>query len=149
MSMEQIIEAKDQHLNDFLEMSLDLWKEDYSGEDLMSIYREIHHSEKNKVLLYVVEDKPVAFIYVSIRTDYVEGSESSPTGYIEGIYVKPGFRKSGIAKKLLVEGEKWLRENGCKQIGSDTYIDNKVSYDFHINIGFKESGKLVTFIKDL
>lgn len=147
--MEQIIEAKEHHLNDFLEMSLDLWKEDYSGEDLKSIYREILHSEKNKVLLYVVDDMSVAFIYVSIRTDYVEGSESSPTGYIEGIYVKPGFRKSGIAKKLLVEGEKWLRESGFKQIGSDAYIDNKVSYDFHINIGFKEAGKLVTFIKDL
>lgn len=147
--MEKIIEANEQHLNDFLEMSLDLWKEDYSSNDLSVIYGEALSSPKNKIFMFLADDIPAAFIYLSVRTDYVEGSESSPTGYIEGIYVKPGFRKSGIAKKLLVEGEKWLRENGCKQIGSDAYIDNKVSYDFHINIGFKEAGKLVTFIKDL
>jgi aminoglycoside 6'-N-acetyltransferase I len=55
----------------------------------------------------------------------------------------------GIAKKLLTEGEKWIKEKGCTQIGSDAYIDNKLSYDFHTGVGFKEAGKLVAFIKDL
>lgn len=147
--MESIIEAKEEHLNDFLEMASDLWKEDYSGDELRAIYLKVFQSTKNKVLLYCIDKKPVAFIYLSIRTDYVEGSNSSPTGYVEGIYVKPEFRKMGTAKKLLDEGEKWLKEKGCTQIGSDAYINNKLSYDFHTSVGFQEVGKLVAFIKDI
>jgi aminoglycoside 6'-N-acetyltransferase I len=43
----------------------------------------------------------------------------------------------------------WLKEKGCKQIGSDSYIDNKLSYNFHLGAGFREAGKLITFIKDI
>lgn len=146
--MENIFAAKKEHLGELIEMGVDLWKEDYTAEKLKSIFSDILNSNKYKVLLYSLNEIIAAFIMLSIRTDYVEGSESSPTGYIEGIYVKQEFRKGGIAKKLFIEGEKWLKEKGCKQVGSDAYIDNKVSYDFHTAIGFKEAGKLVAFIKD-
>ncbi len=36
-----------------------------------------------------------------MRTDYVEGTESSPVGYLEGIFVKEEYRKNGYAKELL------------------------------------------------
>jgi aminoglycoside 6'-N-acetyltransferase I len=146
---ESIIQANEQHLDDLLEMGLDLWKEDFSYENLKDKFVDAFQSAKNRVLLYIKAEKAVAFIVVSIRSDYVEGSESSPTGYVEGIYVKPKFRKTGIAGKLLTEAEKWVKGKGCKQIGSDTYIDNTLSYDFHTNMGFKEAGRLITFIKDI
>ncbi|QMU31447.1 GNAT family N-acetyltransferase [Adhaeribacter radiodurans] len=62
-----------------------------------------------------------AFLYLAIRTNYVEGSKSSPTGYIEGIYVKPNFHLQGIFRKLLQVGEAWVKEKNGTQIGSDTY----------------------------
>jgi aminoglycoside 6'-N-acetyltransferase I len=147
--MNSIIEAKEEHLEDFLEMASALWEEDYSGDELRKIFQEIFYSQKNKILLYFFDKNPAGFIYLSIRNDYVEGSNSSPTGYVEGIYVKPEYRKMGIARKLFAEGEKWIKENGCKQIGSDAYINNNLSYDFHTSVGFKEAGKLVAFIKDI
>lgn len=146
---EKIIVAEKNHLEDFLIMSSELWKEDYNTEEMTSFFIDCCNSKKKRILFFVKDTHIAAFIYLSIRVDYVEGSDSSPTGYIEGIYVKPGFRKHGTARKLLAEGELWLKENGCKQIGSDAYIDNKESYDFHLRVGFKEAGKLVTFIKDL
>lgn len=146
---ELIIPAKLNHMEQLLEMASDLWKDDYSESETRKFFSEALNSDKNKILLFLNESDPAAFIYLSIRTDYVEGSDSSPTGYLEGIYVKPEFRKSGIAGKLLSEGEKWLKEKGCNQMGSDAYIDNKISYDFHIYAGFKEAGKLVTFIKKI
>jgi len=42
-----------------------------------------------------------------------------------------------------------VRDNCYTKIGSDAYIDNIVSYDFHSSTGFKETGKIVAFIKDL
>jgi aminoglycoside 6'-N-acetyltransferase I len=147
--MNSIIEAKEEHLRYFLEMALDLWGGDYESNDLEDIFLDALKAEKYKVLFYSANEKITAFIILSVRQDYVEGATSSPTGYIEGIYVKSEFRKSGIAKRLLLEGEKWLKEKGCKQIGSDAYIDNALSYDFHTSVGFKETGRLVAFIKDI
>jgi aminoglycoside 6'-N-acetyltransferase I len=149
LNMESIIEAKKEHLQDFLNMALDLWRSDYESNELKDIFSDALKNEKNKVLFFSVNEKIIAFIFLSVREDYVEGSTSSPTGYVEGIYVKPEFRKLGIAKKLLSEGEKWLKEKGCKQVGSDAYINNIVSHYFHTSIGFKETGRLVTFIKNM
>ena len=146
--MELIIKAEQKHLDDLLEMAVDLWP-DEDRKVFEKHFVKIFNTDNNKVLLFIKSEKIVGFIYLSIRVDYVEGSDSSPTGYIEGIYVKPGFRKSGIARKLFLEGEKWLKENGCRQIGSDVYIDNDVSYEFHTKVGFKVAGRLVTFIKDI
>ncbi len=146
---ELIITAEIKHMDQLLEMASDLWKDNYSESEMRSFFNEAMNSDKYKVLLFLIDNKPAAFIFLSIRTDYVEGSNSSPTGYLEGIYVKPEFRKSGIAGKLLSEGEKWIKEKGCRQIGSDAYLDNKVSFDFHVSLGFKEAGKLITFIKNI
>lgn len=147
--MNKIFKAKSEHLNDFLTMAIDLWGIDYNVSDLKEIFRGALQSEKFKILFLSVDNKIAAFIFLSIRSDYVEGSTSNPTGYVEGIYVKPEYRKLGISKQLLLEGEKWMKEKGCKQVGSDAYIDNKLSYDFHTSVGFEESGRLVTFIKNI
>lgn len=147
--MELIIKATGKHLEDILMMAMDLWKNDYSEKEMRNFFKEALDSDKFNVLLHLSENVITGFIFLSLRTDYVEGSDSSPTGYIEGIYVKQDFRKSGIAKKLLIEGEKWVKEKGCTQMGSDTYIGNQMSIDFHIKSGFKEAGRLVTFIKGI
>lgn len=147
--MKKIFEAKSEHLSDFITMALDLWGVDYADSDLKEIFLGALQNEKFKIFLFSVDNEIAAFIFLSIRSDYVEGSTSNPTGYVEGIYVKPDHRKLGIAKQLMHEGEKWLKEKGCKQVGSDAYIDNKLSYNFHTSVGFEESGRLVTFIKDI
>ncbi len=131
-----------------MELALDLWPE--AGEDdLRQTYADLLRSDRHKVLLFAAQDRYVAFIHLAIRTDYVEGSDSSPTGFVEGIYVKPDFRRKGISRKLVDQGEQWVRSMGCKQIGSDIYLDNRTSYDFHLSVGFKEAGRLIHFIKDL
>ena len=84
-----------------------------------------------------------------IRVDYVEGSESSPTGYVEGIYVKELYRRQGIAKRLLEQGEAWALSRGCTQMGSDIEADNGGSYEFHTKAGFQEANRLICFIKDI
>lgn len=91
----------------------------------------------------------IAFIHISVRSDYVEGSKDSPTGFIEGIYVKPEYRKKGISKNLIEKGESWLKTKGCSQIGSDIEQSNDTSYHFHKNVGFKEVNRLIAFIKEI
>ncbi|MQR96282.1 aminoglycoside 6'-N-acetyltransferase [Fictibacillus phosphorivorans] len=146
--MESIKEASEQYLDSLTSMALALWPDNEANE-LRREFKELITSEKNKVLLYFMHAKPIAFIHISVRSDYVEGSHNSPTGFIEGVYVEPEYRKKGISKKLIEVGERWLRTKDCTQIGSDIELSNNTSYQFHKSVGFKEVNRLIAFIKNI
>ncbi|MBN3555461.1 GNAT family N-acetyltransferase [Fictibacillus nanhaiensis] len=146
--MESIKEASESHLDSLTELAIALWPDNQFSE-LRKEFKQLLNSEKDKVIVYLIHAEPIAFIHVSIRSDYVEGSRSSPTGFVEGIYVKPDHRRKGISNKLITQGESWLKTRGCKQIGSDIELSNDTSYHFHTSVGFKEANRLIAFIKDI
>jgi aminoglycoside 6'-N-acetyltransferase I len=144
----EIIVAGKEEVNDLINLAMKV----YTGSTYDGLQEELNEmllTDKHRFLLYVLNGNPIAFMHLSIRVDYVQGSESSPTGYLEGVYVAPDYRKKGISTALFIEGKKWLLEKGCKQIGSDMEEGNQNSYSFHMGVGFKEAGRLVTFIQDL
>lgn len=144
----KIIIANKNHLQELTKMALDLWP-DNSYEELFEDLKKLMDKYKNIFLLSVTDGIISGFIHMSIRTDYVEGAHSSPVGYIEGIYVKPQFRRRGVGRLLVKGGEAWAKAKGCSQVGSDIEIDNNTSYDFHRKIGFMEANRLISFIKDI
>ena len=136
-------------LPDWLEMALALWPHE-SKEDMESLFHTLFISENDQMLICKTDEGIAAgFANISIRKDYVEGSNSSPVGYIEGIYVKPEFRKKGIAKKFVELAEDWSREKGCTELGSDTELENIESQKFHRHIGFDGESRIVHFIKSI
>jgi aminoglycoside 6'-N-acetyltransferase I len=143
-----IEELSNSSFDECLRMGLLLWV-DHEKNDLKKIFEEIKNSSKEKTFVYKINGKYIGFINVSIRVDYVEGSNSTPVGYVEGIYVDLDFRKKGVAKELVKKGEEWAYKKGCKQMGSDILLNNTISYDFHKNIGFTEANKIICFIKDI
>ena len=80
---------------------------------------------------------------------YAEGGESSPVGYIEGWYVDADLRGQGIGKALMQAAEDWARDLGLTEMGSDTWLDNEASIRAHIRLGYKETERLVHFVKRL
>ena len=136
------------YFGDLLAMSAELWK-DIPRNALERALRDIEPSGNKEVFFAKDGETLVGFIYVSIRFDYVEGADSSPTGYLEGIYVQPEYREKGIARELFQLGEKWVAQKGCRQIGSDTWAWNEPSIVFHQKIGFGEEDTLVHFIKNI
>ncbi len=50
---------------------------------------------------------------VAAGHDYVNGCDTSPVGFLEGIYVDPARRRAGVARALLAAAEGWVRERGC------------------------------------
>ena len=58
----------------------------------------------------------LGFAQCQLRQDYVEGTETSPVGYLEGIFTQEGCRKQGIAASLLRACEAWARSRGCMSI---------------------------------
>ncbi len=132
----------------WLEMSQKLWT-DYEHDNLKTDLKKIQKDENQKVFIAKNNDDPIGFINLSIRTDYVEGSDGSPTGYLEGIFVEKNYRKQGIAKQLIEHGQEWLRSKKCSQIGSDTWLTHNDSQQFHKKVGFWEEERLVHFLKDI
>ena len=95
------------------------------------------------------EGEAVGFAQCQLRRDYVEGTEHSPVGYLEGIYVKEAFRGRGVAKELLKAGEDWAGSVGCREFASDCELSNTVSQHFHTALGFREANRIVCYVKQL
>ena len=91
----------------------------------------------------------IGFAQCQLRHDYVEGTDTSPVGYLEGIYVRPEYRRKGIAKALLAACEAWAREQGCQEFASDCELTNYDSFRFHLALGFLEANRIICFTKKL
>lgn len=94
-------------------------------------------------------EKAIGFAQCQLRRDYVEGTQFSPVGYLEGIYVAEGCRKQGIARGLLSACESWAKEKGCLEFASDCELTNTQSLQFHLNVGFEEANRIICFTKKL
>ncbi len=87
-------------------------------------------------------------IEVSLR-DYAEGCQTSPVAYIEGWYVDEHCRRHALGTRLVQAAEAWARNQGLKEIASDTQIDNTVSIQAHKVLGYEEVERIVYFRKAL
>ena len=52
----------------------------------------------------------VGFAQCGLRRDYVEGTHTSPVGYLEGVFVQEEYRGRGVATALLRACEAWAGE---------------------------------------
>ena len=109
---------------------------------------EIFASDRDAVFMAFVEGRPAGMIEARLR-DYGEGCETSPVGYIEGWFVYPELRGSGVAGALVGAAEDWARGLGCTEMASDTWLDNAVSIRAHGKLGYQEAERLVHFVKQL
>jgi aminoglycoside 6'-N-acetyltransferase I len=101
------------------------------------------------LMMYDAQRRPVGFIEGSIRSDYVNGTESSPVGFVEGVYVTPAWRRKGVARQLYAAIGDWAKARGCRELASDALIDNQTSQRAHSALGFKETERVVYFTKKL
>ena len=122
---------------------------DYSVNALIKEFSEIMLNGKSQFFLKYENDVPVGFAQCQLREDYVEGTSTSPVGYLEGIFVKEGYRNQGYAKELLAECEAWAKERGCYEFASDCEIDNIDSFHFHKAMNFTEANRIICFTKAL
>ncbi len=85
----------------------------------------------------------------SLRHDYVNGCETSPVVFLEGIFVAPEHRRRGVAGRLVAAVEGWAREIGVRELASDADLANTISHAMHRDLGFEETERVVYFRKEL
>jgi len=141
-------EITEENLSALTGMLLKLWP----GSDWHEEYehcRRIRNAPDKGIFVAKLGDAWVGFIQLSLRTDYVEGTSTTPVAYIEGLYVEPAFRKQHIAQSLVKKAEAWGQSKNCTEIASDTEIANTGSIAFHRALGFTEANRVVCFVKPL
>jgi aminoglycoside 6'-N-acetyltransferase I len=109
----------------------------------------LQNPEREPVFVSVGPDGRLqGFLEVSLRP-YAWGCESSPVGYLEGWYVKPGVRRQGVGRALVTAAEEWARSKGCREMASDAEVENQVSEVAHGRLGYTVVEKLVHLKKAL
>lgn len=88
-----------------------------------------------------------AFAEAALRRYYVNGCETSPVAFLEGIYVRPEDRGTGIGRELLKSVQSWARAQGCAELASDADLGNLAGHAFHNAVGFEETERVVYFRK--
>ena len=104
--------------------------------------------KEGKTAFFLTEENR-GFAQCSLRQDYVEGTDSTPVGYLEGIYIREDCRKMGLARELLNACESWAKEKGCREFASDCELGNTQSLKFHLSVGFEEANRIICFTKKL
>lgn len=129
------------------ELGCGLWPH-HSPEEMMEDFAETMMGEAAFFLAFAGKEA-IGFAQCQLRRDYVEGTDSSPVGYLEGIFVAESHRGRGYAAALLEACEGWAREQGCREFASDCELDNMASLGFHLNVGFTEANRIICFTKKL
>lgn len=116
--------------------------------------RERHQLEIDQLLvgtgvvaLAWVGGAAAGFAEVSIRADHVEGTSIAPVPYLEGWYVREAHRGSGVGRALIHFVEQWARSRGFSELASDAELENTLSITLHAQLGFREIGRSVHFVK--
>ncbi len=138
--------AEKNDLRTLANLAVLLWS-DNSVYELADEFSEIISKRNTQFFLKFENDIPVGFAQCRLRYDYVEGTKTTPVGYLEGIYIKEGYRNKGYAKELLAACEVWVKDKGCREFASDCEIDNAGSFHFHKAMGFTEANRIICFTK--
>lgn len=101
----------------WVEMRLALWPDTPEAEHRAEV--ESCLAENERYASFLCEDEAgvaAGFAEASIRRDYVNGCETSPVGFLEGIYVLPGFRRRGVARALITAVERWPHRKDARNL---------------------------------
>ncbi|MFN3320835.1 MAG: aminoglycoside 6'-N-acetyltransferase [Allorhizobium sp.] len=127
-----------------------LWPHLSPAEHQAEVVEALSQPERLIAFLCMSPDgTAVGLAEASIRTDYVNGCETSPVAFLEGIVVDPAMRRRGVAALLVTAVSEWARSKGLSELASDAELHNTASHAMHGALGFEETQRVVYFRKAL
>jgi aminoglycoside 6'-N-acetyltransferase I len=127
-----------------------LWQQSSEDELRAEMGLLVAHPDKYvQFMSYSQDRQPLGLVEASLRTDFVNGTTSSPVAFLEGLYVVPDARRNGIGRDLVGAVVAWGLAAGCTELASDALIENKLSHTVHKALGFAETERVVYFRRSL
>ncbi len=115
-------------------------------ERLTEYFEETQRSGVRQFFVAYAEGKVVAMFALSILEDELRPALGLVRGYADGLYVKPAWRRHGIARALVQRGIDWLRERDCVIIRARP---GRASWGLFESLGFLPGGEVELDLNDL
>ena len=109
-------------------LAVQMWAS-HTVEDLSNVFSSLMESDNNALFLLIINGTIEGFAQCGLRHEE--------------------YRKQGYAKQLLNYCEKWAKKKGCSEFASDCELDNEISRQFHINLGFDGANRIICFSKKI
>jgi len=135
----------------WLRMRCAFWPDGSEAEHRTEIARYLAGEAREPAAVLVAERGPGTIVGVaelSIRP-CAEGCTTDRVAYLEGWYVVPEARRTGVGRALVDAAAAWARARGCTEFASDAPADNDPSAAAHRAAGFVDVGLVRCFRRDL
>ena len=124
--------------------------EEHRREAEEAVRRGMHGTLPMAILVAEEESGELAgFLEVGLRSHADGCDPARPVGFVEGWFVREGYRQRGIGAALMRAAEEWAREQGSVEMASDTWIDQEGSQRAHEALGFEVVDRCVNYRKRL
>lgn len=144
-----IVPATEEHLDGWAALRHALWDEVSQAEHRAEAEEQLGHPERLLALVALDGEVVVGFAESALRHDYVNGCETSPVVFLEGIFVSEAARGLGVARRLCDAVAEWGLARGCSEFASDALADDTESHAFHRAAGFAETERVVYFRREI
>ncbi|MBX9720659.1 MAG: GNAT family N-acetyltransferase [Candidatus Obscuribacterales bacterium] len=120
------------------EMAADMgndWDSQYDGwrKRFIEYFGAKQSEGKSQLFFARVDGVVVGISSASMVDDYRAYVHGRKTGRINGVYVRPAYRKNGIARNMMVVALDWLANKGCVVARLHTSEEGKHLYE---SLGF-------------
>jgi len=135
-------------LTDWARLRAMLWPDDDATSHRSDLGQFLARPE-SAIGLLARDSKGTAlgFAEAVLRADYVNGCDTSPVAFLEGLFVIEASRRLGVGRGLIEAVEAWARSKGCRELASDALIDNTAAHAVHAKLDFAETERVVYFRK--
>ena len=140
--MKEVADIYNEFLISLRDITLDQYFdfEDLSLEERTKLLQERLENDRGQVILVRDGDKAdeiIAFISFSIINCFLVVSSVKEIGYIDGAYVKEGYRNKGLLRKLDEIAVNELKKSGISYLELNTIASNKMANDAWSKLGYK------------
>lgn len=149
MSPVTIRAAGETDIEDWTRLRARLWRDDDATSHQAQIRAMLDAPERGVCMLAFEAENSVGFAEASLRHDYVNGCDTSPVLFLEGIYTHPRWRRQGVARRLCAALAVWGRDRGLCEFASDAPLGNRASRAMHRALGFGETERVAFFRRSL
>lgn len=140
----------EQHLGEWARLRMALWPSQAVDEHRRELAEALANTGSRIAFLAMnTQGEATGFAEAALRYDYVNGCETSPVVFLEGVYVRPADRRRGIAARLCEAVAAWGRSIGCDEFASDALLENTKSHEFLKAVGFQERERVIFYRRRL
>jgi aminoglycoside 6'-N-acetyltransferase I len=129
------------------EMRIAVWPDETAREHAKMADELLSDGDVWGLIAEATDGTAIGFAEIAVRK-YANGCDARPVAFLEGVWVKPQFRRRVIGARLIAHAETFPAARGFRELGSDTGIDNRTS-QLALAWGFSETERVVYFRKVL